>query len=114
MAIDQPRFKKVNEEFSCTNCKAKVGVASATCRDHCPACLWSQHVDNNPGDRASHCGGALKPVGYEWKSGKGYMIVYKCLGCGLKRVNKFLERDAMQPDSIDALLALTQDFVEPP
>ena len=41
-------------------------------RNHCPNCLSSLHVDIEPGDRASDCGGIMEPVavwvrrGGEW------------------------------------------------
>ena len=31
-------------------------------RNHCPNCLSSLHVDVEPGDRASDCGGIMEPV----------------------------------------------------
>ena len=30
-------------------------------RNHCPNCLSSLHVDVEPGDRASDCGGIMEP-----------------------------------------------------
>ena len=107
MSLEQPRFRKINESFTCAQCGFHVPQARATCRDHCPQCLWSLHVDENPGDRSSGCQGKLKPVGYEYQSGKGYMILYECQVCFAKKRNKFLEQDSFFPDSLDALLALT-------
>ena len=31
-------------------------------RNHCPNCLSSQHLDNEPGDREADCGGVMDPV----------------------------------------------------
>ena len=31
-------------------------------RNHCPNCLSSLHVDIEPGDRASDCGGIMEPI----------------------------------------------------
>ena len=31
-------------------------------RNHCPNCLSSLHVDIEPGDRESDCGGIMEPV----------------------------------------------------
>ena len=31
-------------------------------RNHCPNCLTSLHLDNEPGDRAADCGGQMEPV----------------------------------------------------
>ena len=43
-------------------------------RNHCPNCLSSLHVDEEPGDRASDCGGIMEPVAV-WvrKGGDGRM-----------------------------------------
>lgn len=107
MSQDTPRFTKRNEEFACHHCGAQVPLAGSTCRDHCPFCLWSLHVDVNPGDRQSDCGGPLKPVGYTYNRKKGYMIEYTCERCGAQRRNRFLESDPVAADNYDALLALT-------
>ena len=40
----------VNEDFICENCGKDVEKSSYTARDHCPYCLYSKHVDINPGD----------------------------------------------------------------
>ena len=44
-------FSKKDESFVCENCKKEVEVLNYTSRDHCPFCLYSKHVDINPGDR---------------------------------------------------------------
>jgi len=51
-------------------------------RNHCPFCLFSKHLDNNPGDRQNMCHGLLEPIGIEINSKKGYVIVYRCQKCG--------------------------------
>ncbi|MBO7095209.1 RNHCP domain-containing protein [bacterium] len=38
-------MKKINETFICTNCGQEVPLASKTCRNHCPYCFTSLHVD---------------------------------------------------------------------
>ena len=54
---------------------------------------YSLHVDENvPGDRASKCGGLMKPIGVEMKRGK-YIIVHECRECEKKMVNKAAEND---------------------
>ncbi len=55
--------------------------------NHCPNCLWSTHVDINPGDRASGCKGLMKPHSVVYERGDNYTIIHKCLKCGeTKRV----------------------------
>jgi len=101
-----PKFTKINEPFVCHHCHRSVPKAEKTCRDHCPYCLYSLHVDENPGDRACQCKGVLKPESYSYNRKKGYMIQYRCQRCGSVKWNRFLEIDAFLPDSLDALLAL--------
>ena len=107
MSQDLPKFTKINEQFSCANCGYNVPIARSTCRDHCPKCLWSLHVDVNPGDRASNCGGLLEPKSYSANPKKGWMIHYLCRKCGMQRVNRFLENDAFESDSFQSLLRLS-------
>lgn len=74
------RFNMLDEEFVCENCHKKVNKLNYTSRDHCPYCLFSKHVDINPGDRQNTCQGLLKPIGIE-KYKNTYKIIYKCLKC---------------------------------
>lgn len=75
------KFNKLDEEFICENCNKKVNKLNYTSRDHCPYCLYSKHVDINPGDRANECKGLLIPIGIE-KFKNTYKIIYKCKKCG--------------------------------
>ena len=45
------RFTMIDEEFICENCGKHVDKLNYTARDHCPYCLFSKHVDINPGDQ---------------------------------------------------------------
>lgn len=74
-------FSKLDEEFICENCNKKIEKLNYTSRDHCPYCLYSKHVDINPGDRSNSCKGLLKPIGVE-KFKDTYKIIYKCIKCG--------------------------------
>ncbi|APJ02692.1 RNHCP domain-containing protein [Silvanigrella aquatica] len=107
MSLEQPVFTKINESFSCSNCHYSVPPAQSTCRDHCPKCLYSIHVDNNPGDRASLCKGILKPIAFSQHKKKGFMIHYQCLSCGEEKRNKFLENDCFIADDFNILLKLS-------
>ena len=51
----QKKFTVIDEEFICENCGKKVPKLGYSCRNHCPYCLHSKHVDINPGDRAENC-----------------------------------------------------------
>lgn len=107
MTQSLPKFTKINESFPCANCGYPVPPSRSTCRDHCPRCLWSLHVDVNPGDRAANCGGLLKPSSYAAHPKKGWMIHYVCQKCDTRRVNRFLENDAEESDSFESLLRLS-------
>lgn len=43
-----PNFTVVDEEFVCDNCGEKVPKLEYSCRNHCPKCLHSKHMDINP------------------------------------------------------------------
>jgi hypothetical protein len=79
------RFNEVDEEFICENCHNRVHKLYYSSRDHCPYCLYSKHVDINPGDRANDCCGLLKPIDIE-KFKDTYKIIYKCDKC--KQIHK--------------------------
>jgi hypothetical protein len=106
MTLNTPLFTKINESFICLNCKFSVPPAQSTCRDHCPKCLYSIHIDNNPGDRASMCKGSLIPVSWSKNKKKGIMIHYQCAICAEQKKNKFLEYDNILSDDINILLKL--------
>src|SRR5690606_41655712 len=72
-----------------------------------PYCLHSLHVDVNPGDRASDCGGVLEPVGVESSGKKGWVIVHRCRACGEVRRNRAALDDPDVPDDYDVILALS-------
>ena len=43
------KFNMIDESFICENCGKKVTKLGYTARDHCPYCLYSKHLDINPG-----------------------------------------------------------------
>ncbi|MEX2536154.1 MAG: RNHCP domain-containing protein [Trueperaceae bacterium] len=104
------RFTAVgrNTGFTCNNCGNEVPPLSAGgCRNHCPYCLYSRHVDVMPGDRASDCGGVLEPIGVVTDAKKGYVIVYRCQSCGKLRRNRAALDDPASPDDFEILLQLS-------
>ena len=100
--MEKSLFTKIDEEFVCENCGKKVEKLGYTCRNHCPYCLTSKHVDINPGDRQETCHGLLEPIGMEIDSKKGYVIIFKCKKCGQIRKNK-----AAKDDNMDLLIELS-------
>lgn len=96
------RFNMIDEKFICENCKKEVDILGYTARDHCPYCLYSKHVDINPGDRANECRGLLKPVDIE-KFKDTYKIIYKCEKCNMMHKN-IMAND----DDFDLIIELSQ------
>lgn len=95
------KFHMMDETFICENCKKEVEKLNYTARDHCPYCLYSKHVDINPGDRANPCQGLLKPIDIE-KFKDTYKIIYQCEKCGQLHKN-ILASD----DDLDAVIQLS-------
>jgi len=79
-------FNMIDESFVCEHCGKNVSKLNYTARDHCPFCLYSKHVDINPGDRANECRGLLMPIGIE-KFKNTYKIIYKCNKCNIIHKN---------------------------
>jgi RNHCP domain len=82
-----------------------VPLSNGGYRNHCPACLWSKHVDVRPGDRAATCRGLMRPVRIESRGGKGLAVVHRCEACGFTRPNRIAD-DPGQGDDVDAIIAV--------
>lgn len=89
------QFTMRNESFICERCGKEVPKSDYTARDHCPYCLYSKHVDINPGDRMNTCHGLLKPVGIE-KFKDSYKIIYQCEKCHQFHKNRMEKDDIME------------------
>ena len=88
--METKKFQKNIEDFICENCGYANDGDGYT--NHCFRCLWSKHVDINPGDRAEKCGGLMKPVALE-NNGDIFYIVHKCQKCGVEKRNKAQKGD---------------------
>ena len=97
------QFSRTKENFICENCGKEVVGNGYT--NHCPHCLYSKHVDINPGDRDSNCGGIMEPVDVEIKNGD-YVIIHQCKKCGFIRKNKMCTND-----NFETLLKITKNKV---
>lgn len=95
------KFHMIDEAFICENCHKEVNPLKYTARDHCPYCLYSKHVDINPGDRNNTCQGLLKPIGIE-KFKDTYKILYTCERCHKEHKN-IIAKD----DNMDLIIQLT-------
>ncbi|PIP86801.1 hypothetical protein COV42_00635 [Candidatus Campbellbacteria bacterium CG11_big_fil_rev_8_21_14_0_20_44_21] len=84
------KFQRKIEDFKCDNCELYIKGNGYT--NHCPECFYSKHVDVNPGDRASNCGGLMKAVDYGEERGGEY-LVHQCLKCKRQKRNKISKRD---------------------
>jgi len=110
MASSEEKFRYVrNEGFVCEHCGAEVRpLGGGSCRNHCPRCLWSKHVDEVPGDRASQCGGMMECVAVQQDASRGWMLVHRCKRCGILRRNKAALDDPIQPDRFEELLRVAK------
>jgi Zn finger protein HypA/HybF involved in hydrogenase expression len=93
-------FKRNIEDFKCENCGNEVIGNGYT--NHCPKCLYSKHVDINPGDRASSCSGLMEPISIEKKKGEE-RIIHKCKKCGFEKANK-IQKD----DNFDLIIEISK------
>jgi len=87
---DHNKFTRVTEDFPCGRCGADVKGDGYT--NHCPKCLWSKHVDNNPGDRANACHGLMEPVGLRKKDGE-FDVLHRCQTCAHEKWNHVTKAD---------------------
>ncbi len=106
LARDKQRARSLTE-FRCVQC-GQVVSTSRECsgvnnRNHCPACLWSRHVDHlKAGDRKSTCRSRMEPLGLTLKhTFKRYgeeeqgelMLIHRCAGCGKISINRVAADD---------------------
>ncbi|OGY84194.1 MAG: hypothetical protein A3F54_03800 [Candidatus Kerfeldbacteria bacterium RIFCSPHIGHO2_12_FULL_48_17] len=87
------KFQKRKEDFVCGFCGTQVAGTGYT--NHCPRCLYSQHVDVNPGDRAAECGGLMKVVEVEFVDGE-YVFIHECVKCGHRKRNTQAANDDLE------------------
>ena len=100
-----------NSAFICANCGKEITpLSNGSCRNHCPYCLCSMHVDNEIGDRQNQCRGIMKPIGIKYNTKKGYQIIHKCISCSFVRVNKIAENTDM-PDNFDLIMELMRNNI---
>ena len=87
------KFIKKIEDFRCEKCGKFIKGNGYT--NHCPYCLYSKHVDINPGDRKSNCCGLMAPKGIETKKGR-FIIIHACERCGFVKKNTTSEIDSFE------------------
>jgi DNA-directed RNA polymerase subunit RPC12/RpoP len=86
---------RVDSSFTCSRCKAHVPAQSfgTKHRNHCPRCLWSRHLDDEPGDRRIACAQAMEPIAIEVRRDGEWALVHRCSGCGEMKVNRIAGDD---------------------
>lgn len=92
-------FIRTKEDFVCEKCGALVIGTGYT--NHCPRCLWSKHVDVDPGDRLALCYGMMEPMRIEGTVAR-LRVLNRCTLCGFERYN-----DIAQTDSLDAVISVS-------
>ncbi len=100
------------ENFVCKVC-GKTAVpegAGSRHRNHCPACLSSLHVDNEPGDRAAHCGGIMDPVSVWVREDGEWAVIHRCRSCGTLSSNRIAADD----DPVKLLSIAARPLAKPP
>jgi len=108
--LPQKRFRIVNESFTCMHCGCEVPQTSSTTpRNHCPFCLWSRHVDINPGDRANPCKGMMMPIDILVHSRKTYVIVHECTKCGKRSKSRAILHDDNANDDFEIVLKISSE-----
>ena len=83
-------FIRNQEDFTCNNCGDVTRGTGYT--NHCHNCLYSKHVDVDPGDRQADCGGMMQPIRIE-QEGKEETVVHQCVQCSHVKRNKIQDSD---------------------
>ena len=91
--MQKKKFQRKKEDFVCENCGQKNSGDGYT--NHCFKCLYSKHVDVNPGDREADCGGLMEPIDTYQKDGV-YYIKHKCLKCDFEKNNSVSRNDSFE------------------
>ena len=84
-----------HDTFTCKVCGRPCvpEYAGSNHRNHCPNCLSSLHVDIEPGDRASDCGGIMEPIAVWVRKGGELAIIHRCKRCGALSSNRVAADD---------------------
>lgn len=89
------RRSACTESFVCKVCGTLVvpDNAGSRHRNHCPKCLSSVHVDDEPGDRSSLCHGIMDPVSVWVRKNREWAIIHRCRLCGTFSSNRIAADD---------------------
>jgi hypothetical protein len=83
-------FPNRTQSFRCVHCRLDVPTdAPGTAhRNHCPNCLWSRHLDIEPGDRESDCLASMEPIAITVRKDGEWVLIHRCNGCGTLSSNR--------------------------
>lgn len=100
------------ESFTCKVCGRLVVPegAGSQHRNHCPNCLSSLHVDEEPGDRAACCGGIMEPISVWVRKSGEWAIIHRCRRCGHLSSN----RSAADDNPLKLMSIAARPLAEPP
>lgn len=100
------------DAFICSVCGQTVLAAGAGSahRNHCPHCLSSVHLDDEPGDRAADCGGRMDPVAVWVRRNGEWAIIHRCRRCGVLHSNRMAADD----DPLKLMSMALQPLAWPP
>ena len=84
-----------DDSFTCRVCGRPVVPAGAGSdhRNHCPNCLSSLHVDDEPGDRAAAVGGIMDAIGVWVRKNGEWAVIHRCRRCGVLHSNRVAAED---------------------
>ncbi len=112
MTLPGKHYTRRNEGFVCEQCGATVEPGTrGVLRNHCPQCLFSQHVDVQPGDRKATCGGLMRPVQAYYLSQRT-VLVHECTRCRTRRENRAALAPCAEPDNLELILKLMKNAAE--
>lgn len=86
---------RCNDSFTCKVCGRLVtpNGSGTQHRNHCPNCFSSIHVDNEPGDRESDCGGIMEAIAVWVRKGGEWAVIHRCKRCGKLSSNRVASDD---------------------
>ena len=98
------------DSFTCKVCGRLVVAdgAGGDHRNHCPYCLSSLHLDDEPGDRAADCGGIMEPVAVWVRKNSEWAILHRCRRCGTIHSNRVAADDSPMKLMSSAMRPLAQ------
>ena len=88
------------KDFVCLRC----GLQAKGAPNHCPNCLWSQHIS---GKKGTACKGLMAPVGIVLGE-EACMLTHRCVKCGHTHSQKSSVNDSFEAI---ARLSITQNEV---